>query len=805
MAKPNFKDILLAKGEKIGLIAGGAIAALFAVLGVMSIASADSPTDKAKKFDSEASRINSGVNALGEAAPPLPQWVDKAGNPVPIPANQFALAGPPFEPLYSPDPRRQNPKVLPIVGYQIDLLRVPMRALDIHETSDGILVGARVDKPVSEKDRKNVADSSKNALNTLFNTKGMKPKSARPQNRPPGFQQPGGAPGGAPPSGPGGPTGGGQPPRGGAGFPGAGGAGFPGGGENPYGSFMGGQAGLRDDKAVAYLTPQEIQEKGLPLAETVYPARMLLVHALFPLKEQLEEIKTALRLDTIQQAIAESSDRGQPGPVFDGFEVQRQTTFPDGTKSEWAQYDHEYEYASKIRTRMWASQPDTGFLTYFLRPYQQKLAAPLPQLADQLGTYPNLRIPQILEAEKKMREAGKQPITPTEWEERFKVKPGGEFNPYAPLGAAGYGAGAGASGAAMPGGAVPPRGGSAAPPGGQFPPGSAAPPGGAIPPGASAQAPGSFSSPGGDPTRPGVTGTLQSTTGPESDYLLLRFIDPDVLPGHAYQYRIRVKMKNPNYKKPTLVARPDDAGVETLTGMWASLGEVVRVPAESYLFAGDPAKYVEHVDALADRYGKEPALKNLMDERAVQEGRKAVVQVQQWTQQIRLDSGTKTEPVGTWVVSDLAVSPGEYIGKRQLVELPLWSAGLGNYVLRELTSGVKVWGVRDQRNQPKGWPVNFKTLSVLVDFDGGKVKTRVNDREVTDDANTELLILRPDGKMLVRNSAADAEDEARKERTAKWDDWLKRVRERKGTATAGNPSDPNFGRPGGSSPGGAMP
>ena len=95
-------------------------------------------------------------------------------------------------------------------------------------------------------------------------------------------------------------------------------------------------------------------------------------------------------------------------------------------------------------------------------------------------------------------------------------------------------------------------------------------------------------------------------------------------------------------------------------------------------------------------------IKNLMDERAVQEGRKAVVQVQQWTQQIRLDTGNKTEPVGTWVVSDLAVSPGEYIGKRQLVELPLWSAGLGNYVLRELTSGVRVWGVRDPKNQPKG-------------------------------------------------------------------------------------------------------
>ena len=66
MAKPNFKDLLLAKGEKIGLIAGGVIAGLIAVLGVMSIADASSPTDKVKKFDSEASRIDSGVRAQGE-------------------------------------------------------------------------------------------------------------------------------------------------------------------------------------------------------------------------------------------------------------------------------------------------------------------------------------------------------------------------------------------------------------------------------------------------------------------------------------------------------------------------------------------------------------------------------------------------------------------------------------------------------------------------------------------------------------------------------------------------------------------
>lgn len=791
MAKPNFKDLLLAKGEKIGMIAGGVIAGLIAVGGVMSIADAANPDKKAKEFDAQAQRLDAGVRAAGEAAPDLPKWVVQAGTPKPIPPQEFALAGPPFEPLYTPDPRRQNPKVVGIVGYQFDLLRAPMRALDIHETGDGtILIGAKVDKPTAEKDRTRVSSATGDAIRGLMGDRGRKPKtSSAPRPAQPGSLTPptgGGVPPGAQPPGTGAPTGV-QPPG-----PGGGGGPRGGGLDNPYGAMMSGtQVGQRDDKAVEYLTPQQIQERSLPLAETVYPARLLLVHALFPLKLQLDEIKEALRLDNQQQAITESSMNGQIGPVFDGFEVQRQTTYPDGAKSEWAFYDHEYEYATKLRTRMWASQPDTGFLTYFLRPYQQKLAAPLPQLADQLGTYPNLRIPQILEAEKKMRESGKQPVTQTEWEKRF-LKPGADDNPFAPIGTQGGGAG----GAAAAGGVQPPGGMQGfipkGPPAGTAPP-VAPPPGGGVP------------SPDGQPPR---GGTLQPTTptgGLDSDYLLLRFIDPDVKPGHTYQYRIRVKMKNPNFNKADKVARPDEAKVEVLNGVWVEIGGLVHVPTESFLFAGDPAKYLEHVTALADRYGKDPAIRNLMDERAVQEGKKAVVQVQQWTPQIRLDTGNKTEPIGTWVVSDLAVSPGEYIGKRQLVELPLWSAGLGNYVLRELTSGVKVWGIRDARNQPKGWPVNFRTQSVLVDFDGGRVKTRVNDKEVLDDAATELLILRPDGKMLVRNSATDGADAQRAERTTKWDEWLKRVRDRKGGPGGGaapKPGDPDYGRPGTGTPGG---
>ena len=60
--------------------------------------------------------------------------------------------------------------------------------------------------------------------------------------------------------------------------------------------------------------------------------------------------------------------------------------------------------------------------------------APLPKLADELAKWPDLTMKPILENIKKLEEAGKQPVTPTEWQKRFEKTSGSE-NPYAPFGA----------------------------------------------------------------------------------------------------------------------------------------------------------------------------------------------------------------------------------------------------------------------------------------------------------------------------------------------------------------------------------
>ena len=268
----------------------------------------------------------------------------------------------------------------------------------------------------------------------------------------------------------------------------------------------------------------------------------------------------------------------------------------------------------------------------------------------------------------------------------------------------------------------------------------------------------------------------------------------------SYQYRVKVKMRNPNFGKGNLVSKLDDAKREILEGPWLEIPEVFTAPTDYFLYAHDSAEYADASTKLIDANGKEAQFRKFLEVDEVKDGRRAVVEIQRWMPSVRLEN-SKVEPIGTWVVAKLPVGPGEFIGKRQFLELPLWSGGLGNYVLRELAGGLRIFGIRDPKHQPKGWPMSFRSPSILIDFDGGKVKPRVNDREVADDADSELLILQPDGKLLVRNSGADTANRERKERDTVWTEWVARVKERRdvavpGAGTPGTPAGGGFTRPG---------
>jgi hypothetical protein len=120
----------------------------------------------------------------------------------------------------------------------------------------------------------------------------------------------------------------------------------------------------------------------------------------------------------------------------------------------------------------------------------------------------------------------------------------------------------------------------------------------------------------------------------------------------------------------------------------------------------------------------------------------------------------------------------------------LWSAGEGNFTFRGLTPEIKTaLGVGAKPvTAPQGYYiVDFRTKHMLVDFNGGKTKTKVGQFTVADESSTELLILREDGKIEVRREAEDTVVKERKDRENILAEWLKQVSARKDKFLGGDP------------------
>jgi hypothetical protein len=232
------------------------------------------------------------------------------------------------------------------------------------------------------------------------------------------------------------------------------------------------------------------------------------------------------------------------------------------------------------------------------------------------------------------------------------------------------------------------------------------------------------------------------------DYCLLRFLDVTVQPGRTYEYRMRIRMANPNFGKKNQVEKAADAEVKEL------LGPSARVPG-TVAVSRDVLHYAVDVQALDPKFPGPPA------------GREHVAfQIHRWMSYYEWappKSSTTFFPVGCWVVAErVLVSRGTLVGGRQKVTLPVWSPEQKGYVKagRPGAGGVEVDFGRYER------PVE---APLLVDFEGGKLSYKGTKTE----APIEVLLLSPDGKLLARDSATDAADPARKERSDAWKKWLK--------------------------------
>jgi hypothetical protein len=233
---------------------------------------------------------------------------------------------------------------------------------------------------------------------------------------------------------------------------------------------------------------------------------------------------------------------------------------------------------------------------------------------------------------------------------------------------------------------------------------------------------------------------------------IARFVDVDLKPGCTYTYHIQVRVQNPNFGKKNEVAQQQWASIKELTSTWTTT-KPFTVPDTFHLYAVD--------QFLVDKMGitdakelnqTEKQHKKLMD------GNHAVLQLHRW-----FDKGGPQLDllISDWAIADaVVVRKGEPIGNTNtVVKIPTWSNGKGAFEMRTTTVGkTSVPGV-SLDFVPPAVAADGKRIDgvapLLVDFAGGHKIAKFGTTTVVEDAAMDVLILTPDGRLIVHNSRAD--------------------------------------------------
>lgn len=579
-----------------------------------------------------------------------------------------------------------------------------------------------------------------------------------------------------------------------------------------------------DQRGRKIWTAQSDAQKGVaqfpPLAVYVRGEKLVIVHATFPYKEQIDLFLKALRIDkdvTLYQ-------RGLM-PTFAGLNVYRGEKAPGAKDYQWAPV-----YMADKKGVVTASAANKRLLTdaiydeemvgryYHVMPVNA--ATPLPRPA--YGRYPKLDLEGIIargmesdldpkETEPKPKAPPKNPKDPkggrpapsivlpgakqkdgevpkdvpqltikpesfVPLPKAFKDRLQGDVNYFHP-----YGAhqdpkddksklSGGEKG--MPG-----------MPSTYYPGGSGRPPG--TPPR------GSDGKDLEDPTKIGEETPFGMSANGK---VLVRFVDADVKPGYTYQYAIQVRLVNPNFGKKSDVAFDALAEQKELVSATWTLTPEVTVAKDFHFYAVD----------------QQPLFtKSGGSERGIDRGavgpyfphEKVPVQIHKWVDEVTGKGIHLT--VADWVIGErFLMARGEPIGRSVAeVELPRWITEMQSFVLGDVRPATAKSGAKVVKTTI---PVDFTTASppVLVDFSGGKGHYNVDTfdhakgtakRETIDneESATELLVMTPEGKLLLRNSREDSDAEAPTghDRLTRYDHWKARLTQMRERPTGIPPTD----------------
>jgi hypothetical protein len=276
--------------------------------------------------------------------------------------------------------------------------------------------------------------------------------------------------------------------------------------------------------------------------------------------------------------------------------------------------------------------------------------------------------------------------------------------------------------------------------------------------------------------------TPQDPKGLVPEHCLLRVIDVTVEPGKTYQYRLRVRMANPNYGRKD-VADPGAAKEKELQAEnWYQVSQTVVMPPEVVYYAVDQKALGEpFIKIRRGPFDPEEVRGEKRPYRGINANvepgpSQTVFQIHQWLEAI----GPKKDfLIGEWsALERVLVYRGEYVARDERVDLPYWRITREKFVLAKGPDG-------------KGLPVHFGqegAETLLVDFQGGDMAYDKVDgnkggkpemRRVQDKASREVVLLSPDGKLRVSNSATDERDFERLNRHRSWLERVKEVKEDK--------------------------
>ncbi len=736
----DYKEFFIQNGEKIGLWTAVGIMALLLIFVIKDVFAGPSASQNAKLLTDLSLQKKGTIDSSTPSpdVPIVPSDIEKGATPPPVPEGLYATSKQLFNPTELEDKKWRLPTVVPPEDFVVRYVQAQVPSYIFQKAGDEIQVA------VLESGRS--SEDIKNKVKTQREKKRRDKLSPRQQRIDDYLKQirgggmgPMGRPGGGPMNmqpggGPGGP--GGMPIGGGPGGRMGGMMGMMGGGGGMmqmmqnmgggYGSGMGTGGGAKEYTFswVSY----EKSEQESDWAQTMLPWRMVIVTGAFPLKEELETFRQALRFPDVQKML-ENADF-----EFSGLTVERREakTVEELQKKEWKLLDVETNM-KEMMMRAAGKEPDDAKLEssgIIFKP--NRIFMPLPKLETELhkdNKYPVSQedLPKsIQETLTAIEKADKPSGMARKKKSRFEL---GSYDLFDE----------GDEGT---------RGQATAP----------------------AQ----------DTTQ--RAGTLSNEPA-EPDKCLVRFVDVDVKPGMVYEYRVKVRMINPNYEdKEKAVSKAITLDPQIEAREWAVVPEKVKIPEETLLFAVDEKRLEIYPDRVP-------------------------VQVQRWLDVVQPDpkNSSSEVPVGEWsILEKIMAHRGEYIGETKEVEVPIWVTTMKKFLfaLHPDDTPLRKKGIAPvvtaRRPQHKGIPVSFNTGTLLVDFEGGKRYYPVGSKPVFDEGPVELLVLSPDGKkLLVHNSRADTDNPERKKHLEEWKSIQEKVKEEVENTKGGGKKDRyQFGGPG---------